>query len=309
MKHGPRFLGSATAIISFVAVTAASVSAQSPDARPTFSASVALVPITAVVRDAKSRIVRDLAREDFQVLENNRPRKILDFKATDEGPVSVGLLFDTSGSMRGPNLARGIAVVDRLLRLMHQSSDEIALFTFDRAVRQETPFTSKPDEVRAALNSSDAWGVTSLYDAIADAAKRLGRRPSSRRALVVITDGIDTSSTLAPSEVSALASATDVPVYVLPVMAPLPAREGVVPPTGNLADLATWTGGDLLMATEPAEADRSVATLMMELRQQYFLAIESSASTGWYRLDVTTKRRDLTVRTRSGYFAAPSEPD
>ena len=99
---------------------------QEPPDRPTFSSSVALVPITAVVRDAKGRIVRGLAREDFQVLENSQPRRILEFKATADGAISIGLLFDTSGSMRGTALQRARSVVDRLLTHINPASDEIA---------------------------------------------------------------------------------------------------------------------------------------------------------------------------------------
>jgi Ca-activated chloride channel homolog len=285
------------AVIGGMPVNAA---AQDAPERPTFSTSVALVPITAVVHDAKGRIVRGLAREDFQVLENSQPRRILEFRATADGPISIGLLFDTSGSMRGTALQRARSVADRLLTLINPASDEIALFTFDKSLRQDTPFAAEVSAIRGALDESRTWGTTSLYDAIADAARRVSDRASGRRALVVITDGLDTSSSLSPAEVSALASGTDVPVYVLPVYTPR--RQATTAGSGDLADLATWTGGDLLPATAAGEMDRAVASLVTELRQQYFLAIESSSTAGWYRLDVSTRRRDLNVRTRGGYF-------
>ena len=305
LSISPRLVGSAVILAVLVALHPLPLAAQEPQERPTFSSGVSLVPITAVVRDSKSRIVRGLSREDFQVLENSQPRAIREFTSTANGPVSLGVLFDTSGSMRGPNLDQGRAVVDRLMSLILPASDEVALFTFDRALRQETDFTADPNRVRTALARSDAWGTTSIYDAIADAARRVSARGPARRALVVITDGLDTSSTLAPMDVAGLASATDVPVYVLPVVAPQ--RETIAEARGDLADLAYWTGGDLLPATTADETGRAVAALIAELRQQYFLAIEASATTGWYRLDVTTKRRNLTVRTRSGYFAGAAD--
>jgi Ca-activated chloride channel family protein len=273
--------------------------------RPTFSAGVSLVPITVVVRDSRSRIVRDLAREDFQVLENSQPRRILDFRSTDRGPVTMAVLFDTSGSMRGPNLAKGKMVVDRLLTSMDVAADEVSLFTFDNRTHQVTPFTADPGSVRTALAGWDGWGLTSLYDAIADTAKRVAGRPAERRAVIVITDGLDTSSSLTPADVSGLASSIDVPIYVITVVPPRRAESHQAPGDKevSLADLAFWTGGDLRQAAGSDQMDRAVAELMAELRQQYFLAIESSATSGWYRLDVTTKRRDLTVRTRSGYYA------
>ena len=278
--------------------------------RPTFSAGVSLVPITAVVRDTRSRLVRDLAREDFQVLENSQPRQILGFRSTDRGPISLAVLFDTSGSMRGPNLDKGKLVVDRLLKSLDVAADEVALFTFDNRTHQVTPFTTDTSSVRNALDQWEGWGLTSLYDAIADTAKRVADRRAERRAVVVVTDGLDTSSALTPADVSGLASSIDVPIYVITVAPPRRSESDPVPggKEVNLADLAYWTGGDLRHATGSEEMDRSVAELMAELRQQYFLAIESSGTSGWYRLDVTTRRRDLTVRTRSGYYAIPGTP-
>lgn len=302
--HNPRkSLSSVTSVLALLTLVFGPAPAQAQDVRPTFSASVAVVPISAVVRDSRSRIVRDLMREDFQVLENDQPRPIVDFRATSNGPLTIALLVDTSGSMRGPNLDRARAVVDRLLHFLNPAADQVALFTFDKEIRQETPFTGDTESIRRGLDNPAGWGLTSLYDAVADTAKQLGTRPAERRAVVVITDGVDTSSTLSPADVSALASGIDVPVYIISVMQPVRRRTDS-DANGDLSDLAYWTGGDLHVATAPAQTDKAVGALIGELRQQYFLAIESSAGAGWYRLDVTTTRRDLTVRTRSGYFSA-----
>ena len=281
-------------------------SIHSQEARPTFRTGVALVPITVVVRDSRNRMVTDLEQDDFHVLENSQPRKIVDFKATDNAPVSIALLFDTSGSMAGSNLARGRHIVDRLLGLMNRSSDDMALYTFDKTIRRETPFTNEPDVIRRALDSTRAFGQTSLYDAIAETAKQLGDLRSKRGAVVVITDGADTSSRLSPSEVSGIAGAIDVPVYVMAVVPPRRNGEKDSDREADLAQLAYWTGGGLSHAHASGEADGATAALMAELRQQYFLAIESATASGWYRLDVRTKRQGLTVRTRSGYFANPN---
>ena len=153
--------------------------------------------------------MRDLGRDDFEVLENGRVRPIVDFRATGHTPLSLALLFDTSGSMREGNLHRGKAVVEALVKRIERAWDEMALFTFDSSLREETPFTNDADVIRTALGKTIAWGQTSLYDAIAETAKRLGGRRTQRRAVVVITDGVDTSSTIAPEKVSELASALE----------------------------------------------------------------------------------------------------
>ena len=299
-----RLLLSAAVVILSLAPRASSLLAQ--ESRPIFSSSVAVVPITAVVRDSRNRIVRSLGKGDFQVLENDQARPIVDFNATDHSPLSLAVLVDTSGSMRGSNFDKSKRVVDRLLQEMDPGTDEAALFTFDKSIRQEAAFGSHPDIIRTALDRTDAWGLTSLYDAIADTAKQLGDRRRPRRAVVVITDGVDTSSTLTPADVSGLASAIDVPVYVIAVV-PRDRPLGNPAPDGDsLSNLASWTGGDLRHVPSPAQLDETVRALMAELRQQYFIAIESAAGSAWYRLDVKTRHKDLTVRARGGYFAAAS---
>ena len=138
--------------------------------RPVFKASVSLVPITAVVRNSRNELVRGLIREEFQVREDGHVRPIVDFRSTDSGPVSIAVLFDTSGSMRGPNLDRGIEAVNELLDTLTLEGDEVALFTFDKVLRQEMPFTQEVDLIRCAMDTMSAWGLTSIYDAVADTA-------------------------------------------------------------------------------------------------------------------------------------------
>ena len=219
------------------------------DPQPVFKAGVALVPITALVRDSRNRIVRNLGLDDFQVFEGGRPRPIVDFAASDNAPINVAFLFDTSGSMHvASNLARGKDFVEEFVGGMEPAADRVALFTFDKSLRREVPFTKDRDEVYDALGGVKPWGLTSLYDAIAETAKQLGDRTSERRAVVVITDGVDTSSALTPAEVSGLASSIDVPVYVVAVVSPLdhPGTPTAVisdRTNGGLANVAQWTGG------------------------------------------------------------------
>ena len=304
-----------------VAVLVIACSAQHPlrlhaqENRPTFSAGVALVPITAIVRDSHNRIVRDLTHEDFQVLEHGLPRPIVEFLARDDGPISVAFLFDTSGSMPvASNLQKGKRFVAHFLTRMKPASDEAALFTFDRDLREVVPFTNDINRVRGALGRVTGWGLTSLYDAIAETAKRVANRPSGRGAVVVITDGDDTSSVLTAAQVSELAGAIDVPVHVVAVVSPLdhPGNVGSVVAAdtdGGLSHLAYSTGGGLLYVSATDQASLVTEELLAVMRQHYFLAIESSTVPGWYRLEVRTKRPELTVRTRSGYFATqPAAP-
>jgi hypothetical protein len=247
-----------------------------------FRAGVSLVPITALVRDARNRIVRHLQRDDFQVLEGGRLRTIVDFGASENAPVSVAFLFDTSGSMAvAANLAKGRDFVEDFVGEISPGADRVALFTLDKRLRHDVRFTSDPDEIYDALNEVRAWGMTSLYDAIAEA--------------------------LTPEQVSALASSIDVPVHVAAVVSPLDhpgAATAVVPGgEGSLSRLARWTGGESFYVSASEQTIPVARELLTAMRHQYFLAIESSATPGWYQLEVRTKRRGLTVRARTGYFA------
>jgi hypothetical protein len=125
-----------------------------------------------------------------------------------------------------------------------------------------------------------------------------------------VTDGIDTSSTLAPAEVAALASSIDVPVYVVAVVSPLDdpdARASLVPGarSGGLRDIAELTGGDVLFVSGD-EASLAMTSMLATMRHQYFLAIESSAAPGWYPLEVRSKK-GLIVRARRAYMSAVAE--
>lgn len=288
----------------------AGIGAQEP-AQPTFRSGVAVVPITAVVRDSRRRLVRDLDRQDFQVLERGVPRKIVEFNATTDGPVSVAFLFDTSGSMGlAANLAKGREVVAQMLWRMKTQQDEAALFTFHRTLRAEVPFTTDRNRIQRALIAVRPWGLTSLYDAVAATAKQLGDRSAVRRAVVLVSDGVDTSSELTPAAVAALASSVDVPVYVVAVISPADQPAAASTPAvqqanNGLASLAELTGGEVhyVTAFDPAMV---IEQLLASMRHQYFLAIESSVAPGWYPLDVRTKKKGLTVQARRAYTSDPS---
>jgi Ca-activated chloride channel family protein len=277
---------------------------------PVFKASVDLVPISAVVRDGRGRLVKTLSATDFEVFDKGNPRRIVDFQVNDAGPLTMAVLVDVSGSMRmGPRMGLVREVVAQLTAGLNEGHDEAALFTFDESLHENQPFTTTPSSLAQALSLADPFGSTSLYDAIAATAQRLETRPSRRRAIVVLTDGIDTSSSLTPAEVSALASSIDVPVYVVATVPKIDhelyrnrTASAAAAPSGDLRDLALWTGGDLLWVNAELDAAGRAQSILSELRHQYVMAIESATDGEWRPLDVRTRNRRLSVRTRSGYF-------
>jgi VWFA-related protein len=294
-----------------VGVGGLDASAQSPEPMPIFKSAVDVVPISAVVRDGRGRIVTALTAADFEVLDKGERRPILDFRTDDNGPITLAVLMDMSGSMSvGSKLGFARDVLTHLTANLQDGRDEVGLFTFDAVLHEQQPFTVHPVLMDGALSTAEPFGITSLYDAIAETARRLSVRPSARRAIVVITDGVDTGSALTPAEVSGIASSIDAPVYVVATVSAVdramivdrPVSRSAVS-SADLRDLAAWTGGDLLWVSNGAGASVQARQILAELRHQYLMAIESSPQAEWRPIDVRVRDRRMTVRARSGYFS------
>jgi len=280
----------------------------------TFKASIDLVRVSAVVRDKKGRFVHDLTARDFEVTDGGIRRTISDFRHDDAG-VSVAMLFDVSGSME-LTMPQAREAASHVLSWLTRDGDEAAVFTFDTRLDEITPFTGRLSTLPDKLAAVRPFGATSLHDAIARTAERVATREGLRRAVVVFTDGLDNASHLTPSEVSGIASAIDVPVYIVGVVSPVDdpaAPTAAISPersvfTGSLHDLATWTGGRTFVASSIAQRSLVARQIIDELRYQYLIAFESSQTPGWHPLVVRARDKDLTVRARSGYIAGQSRP-
>ncbi len=297
-----------------VAGTAAQaiVLAQAPADKPakTFHASADVVSIQASVKDKRGRPVAGLTTTDFEVRDNGQPSSILSLRSDRRSPVSIAILVDMSGSMRvGSKIAMVRQSFDSILSQLREDQDELALFTFDTELHERQPFTTEMSRLKGALDDFKAFGATSLYDATDATARRLARRPAAHKAIIILTDGIDTSSKLTAPEVSGLASSIDVPVYIIATVANpdrvqlMEAGERSTPSEGaDLRDLSDWTGGHLVFASSLAQSVIAAASLLDELRQQYVLAIEAASTPEWRRLEVRVKRSSASVKARSGYF-------
>jgi len=303
--------GAALTIVVISAPLAASQQAPTPQpAKPTFRSAVDLVSIAAVVRDKRGRFARNLKKEDFIVQEAGVGRDIVDFRADDNAPVRVALLFDVSGSMRiSSRLEDARQAARHLLGALElgEARDEAAVFSFDMNLQSLQPFTANAGAIEEALAKVQPYGQTSLYDAIALTAERVADTRASdphRRAVVVFTDGMDTSSLLTPEKVASVASGIDVPVYVMAVGSEVDRdREVDATTEAPLHSLARWTGGTLFLTSAPAHESVAARQIVDELRHQYVLAFAASPTNGWRALSVKTRDRNLIVRARSGYRA------
>jgi Ca-activated chloride channel family protein len=284
--------------------------------RPTFRAGVARVTVAATVRDGRGRPVTNLTAADFTLFDAGVRKEILDF-SRDAAPVNLGLLVDVSGSMNVAARRNSALETARLLVQPLGQHDRVGLFTFDRFLDEIAPLGTTPAEVLKKLAAIDSYGKTSVFDAIADTARKLSATAGPRRAVVVLTDGDDNASRLAPDYVSGIASSIDVPVYVFIIVSPLDragnSRSTVIDDhftalkQGPLGNLARWTGGEVFAPVTAEESAAVTSQVVTELRHQYLMAFEPGSQAGWHPLEVRTRRANLIVRARSGYVV-PGRP-
>jgi Ca-activated chloride channel family protein len=288
--------------------------AENPQA--TFRSGVDLVTVSATVRDGKGRLVKTLTQKDFEVLDRGEKRPISEFRS-ERAPMSLAILFDVSGSMNAANNATAARFAAyHLLSQMDEGRDEAGLFAFDSRLHEVAPFSVDTRALKGALGEVDPFGATSLHDAISAAAERVATRPNVRRAVIVLTDGVDTASRLTPAQVSAKAAAIDVPVYIIATVSPLddPGSDHATPGAhrqapvsiGTIEDLSRWTGGALYYSSSSASAYQAARAVIDELRHLYLIAFEPGSEPGWHPIEVRTPQKDFVVRTRGGYVAGPA---
>jgi len=299
-----------------LATTSAFAQGAAPRQEPqaTFKSGVEIVTVSVSVRDTDGKVVRNLTKSDFDVFDAGVHRNIRDFYVGDS-PVSLAILLDISGSMAvGGNMDRAREAVGVATMNLRAGTDEAALYTFDSELRQVVDFTTDTRHIHRVSLSGKPWGKTSLYDAIGETARTVGNRGNKHRALLVISDGVDTGSRLSAAEVSGVASSIDVPVYLLRVVNPLdhPGGENEVIETDGrtvqattLADLARWTGGDIRVSSVPAHTSIAIQDLFTELRHQYLITFEPGERPGWHPLEIRIRKKSLVVHARGGYVSGP----
>jgi Ca-activated chloride channel homolog len=307
----------------------------------TFKSAVNLVTFTATITDSTGRYASGLIKENVGVFEDGVRQQLAMFKFEPE-PVSVGIVFDTSGSMR--TKIQDVADAVAHFGATALPDDDIFLMQFAGRAKIVMEFTNDRDRLASAANDLRAGGATVLYDAVSEALDHVLKGRNRRQALVVITDGEDTSSATKLDYLLQQAKESEVLVYCIGIgevsahnerggsrpslKASLPAiilgGRNRFPQTGRnpgggqdtvdmfvLNSLAEVTGGRAWQIRPNAggrvdDIDRVTQEISAELRQQYFLGYYPSnpAHDGTYRrIQVTTTNPDLTVRTRRGYYA------
>ena len=256
-----------------------------------------LVPVT--VTDATDRPVTNLQPTSFRIFDNNIEQKILSFHRED-GPVSVGFIFDASGSMKN-RMDRSVAGIQEFLNNTMVAGDEFFLIRFsDRPVLVKD-FTDDPGEILSELSAIEPGGWTALNDAICLGIHKIKRAKNQRRALFVMTDGGDNNSRYSDSEVRSLVRESDVRIYSI----------GLFERPHFLEKLAEDTGGRALWAHRLKDLPDVIEKLSRDFRNQYVLGYtpNDQSSDGKYRkvrvelIEKTIKHMPLNVFWRGGYYS------
>jgi VWFA-related protein len=260
-----------------------------------------LVPVS--VNDSLNRPVLGLNRENFRVFEDKAEQSLTYFNMEDE-PVAVGLVMDTSGSMDS-KLVRSRSAVLEFLKTTNQA-DEFFLAEFDRSMRLIVPLTHDSDEVEQRIRLSQSQGSTALLDAIHAAVQEI-KSSTKRRALVIVSDGLDNSSRYTPSEIAKLVRESDVLIYGVGVFGSRAASEKVGRPE-FLKTLAEQTGGRFFEAN-PADLPSIAMAIGNDLHARYVLGYSPpvrSRDGRYHRIEVkivSAKAQSLSAHWKPGYRA------
>jgi Ca-activated chloride channel homolog len=280
----------------------------SPSATPRpplrLDVAVDVVSVTAVVQDKAGHFISGLGAKDVEVREDGVPQDVSFFKeargAGEHIPLTIVLVLDASGSMsRSMHFLQEAA--NTLLRKM-EPGDRALVVQFNESVKASAEFTDDIDRLEQFVEALQAWGGTSLYDAVHYGLNRLRDEPG-RKALVVFTDGADTTSSMKEREVIDYARAVEATVYAIG----LRGEQGLFArgPRGFLRAVAKETGGAFFFPDKVGELVRTFAEIATELQHHYLLAYTPKRAPDgtWREIEVKVKRADAALRVRKGYFA------
>jgi len=283
---------------------------------------VDLVNVVFSVLNRRQKFVTDLDQVDFRVSEDNTAQKITNFSRETDLPLRIGLLMDTSNSIRDRLKFEQEAAVDFLHNVMRRRQDYAFLMTFDNEPSVIQDFTDDVGLLTEVIQKQRAGGATALYDAIwisarhrlANAPLPSGANTAIRRILVVISDGEDTlPSEHSRSEAIEMAQRADVSIYTISTSTDWMSVTGTTPQKYHFTEgdkvlqtLADDTGGRAFYPYRIDDLAQSFADIGTELRSQYSLAYVPSnkAPDGRFRtIKIQSARSGLNVRARKGYFA------
>jgi Ca-activated chloride channel family protein len=307
-----RAAAAATVIAVACIIRLGAAGAQPPDTpaqSPSFRAGVDVVSLNVTVTDREGRFVTDLQEASFRIYEDGVQQEINFFTKT-QLPIALALLIDTSASMDEKMATAQEAAIGFAQRL--RSEDLAEIVDFDSRVNILQPFTNDVEQLERAIQRTAAGGSTSLYNAIYIALRELAKAPLRqadlrREAIIVLSDGEDTSSLVTFEEVLDLAKRSDTAIYPIGLQSEESrSRRGFREADFVLRQLALETGGRAFFPDVVEELPALYQQISDELSSQYALGYSSAnplRNGAWRRIIVQTGREGVTSRTRQGYYA------
>ena len=296
------------------ALPAIALSAQAPvQPRPSFRAAVDIVSLNVTVTDPGNRYVTDLDQGDFLVFEDGVKQEVTFFNKRQQ-PVALSLLLDSSASMEDKldTLQKAAIEFTRTLK----PNDISQIVDFDSRVEIRQSLTSNKQELESAILSTAAGGSTSLHNAIYISLKELRKMRAQsesdvrRQALVVFSDGEDTSSLVSFEEVLELAKRSETAIYTIALRSNEPSQsKGFREAEFVMRQLAQETGGRSFFPNRIEDLAGVYAQIADELSSQYTLGYTSKnqlRNGAWRRVVVQVSRPNTTPRTKKGYYAPTS---
>jgi Ca-activated chloride channel homolog len=286
---------------------------QQVDTGTVFHSDTRVVVCHTTVVDHAGRLVDHLAKESFSVFENNVRQEIKVFKHEDV-PVSMGLVIDSSGSMRNSNKRAGVEAAAMALIRASNPDDEVFVIHFNDETYFDNPggkdFLTKPEQMEEALRRTEPSGGTAMRDAVQLAIGWLKKAHKEKKVLVVVTDGEDNASSEDNSLENVVRSArqNEVLIYSVGLLSEED-HKAAASARHQLNELADATGGEAFYPKDVGEVDTIAHQVARDLRSQYTIEYSPSnpAMDGTFRkIRVAVRAQGSpTARTRTGYYATP----
>jgi Ca-activated chloride channel homolog len=290
---------------------------------------VNLVDVLFSVVTKREKLVTDLNKEDFKVFDDNVPQEIASFSQPTDLPLRIGMVLDTSNSIRERLKFEQDAAIDFLFNAIRRDRDQAFLMTFDDGPEIIKGFTGDSGDLRDTILKQRAGGGTALYDAIYTASEQLlnksplppGPNPDVRRVLVVISDGDDNSSNRSRGAAVEMAQRAGVIIYAISTSTEWVNTDDQSDPSKRinrkfekgegdhvLDQLAAETGGRAFFPYRIDDLGQSFLDIGDELRHQYALAYSPPGRTAdgkYHTIRIQVDRKDLIIRARKGYYSVP----
>ena len=275
--------------------------------QPAFRSSTQVVSLFATVLDAQNRLVPDLTQDDFQILDNDKPQKLTVFQSENQ-PITVVVMLDTSGSMTGSIQLLKAAAEQFIVRLLPE--DKAAVGAFNDKIELSAQFSNDRDQLVTEVRDLDFGNGTRLFDGIAEGLNQL-QGVDGRKVVLVFTDGDDTSSRVGRGTVMDRARAEEVMIYAIGLQSEYFDGQRTVrsKPDSALRRLADETGGGYFELKQTSDLGPTFTRVAQELHSQYVLGFEAQQLDGKvHKLTVKMKQVGMTARARRSYVASAAAP-